>query len=86
MTFGNETVMNTPRNVRIMAEAIYDCGVKPEIELFDSGDIELARDMFADRIAAHARDGAAGSRRKLVTAFLLTRRPCCTRAIACRRV
>jgi uncharacterized protein (DUF849 family) len=48
MTFGNEAVINTPRNVRIMAEAVYDCGVKPEIELFDSGDIELARDMFAD--------------------------------------
>ena len=52
MTFGDETVINTPRNVRIMAEAIYDCGVKPEIELFDGGDIELARDMFAtDRCA-----------------------------------
>jgi 3-dehydrocarnitine:acetyl-CoA trimethylamine transferase len=48
MTFGNETVINTPRNIRIMAEAFYDCGVKPEIELFDGGDIELARDMFAD--------------------------------------
>jgi hypothetical protein len=32
----------------ILAQAIYDCGVKPEIELFYSGDIELARDMFAD--------------------------------------
>jgi hypothetical protein len=31
-----------------MAQAIYDCGAKPEIELFDSGVIELARDMFAD--------------------------------------
>ena len=48
MTFGAETVINTPRNVRTMAEAIYDSGAKPEIELFDSGDIELARDMFAD--------------------------------------
>ena len=48
MTFGNETVINTPRNVRIMAEAIYDSGVKPEIELFDSGDIELMRDMLSD--------------------------------------
>ena len=48
MTFGAETVINTPRNVRIMAEAIYDSGAKPEIELFDSGDIELARDMFGD--------------------------------------
>ena len=48
MTFGSETVINTPRNVRMMAEAIYDAGTKPEIELFDTGDIELARDMFAD--------------------------------------
>jgi uncharacterized protein (DUF849 family) len=48
MTFGNETVINTPRNARIMAQAIYESGAKPEIELFDSGDIELARDMFAD--------------------------------------
>lgn len=48
MTFGAEVVINTPKNARIMAEAIYDSGVKPEIELFDSGDIALARDMFAD--------------------------------------
>ncbi|HTR11739.1 MAG TPA: 3-keto-5-aminohexanoate cleavage protein [Roseiarcus sp.] len=48
MTFGAETVINTPRNVRIMAEAIYDSGVKPEVELFDSGDIELMRDMLSD--------------------------------------
>ena len=48
MTFGAETVINTPRNVRIMAQALYDSGVKPEIELFDSGDIELARDMLSD--------------------------------------
>jgi len=48
MTFGAETVINTPRNVRIMAEAIYDSGVKPEIELFDSGDIELMGDMLSD--------------------------------------
>ena len=48
MTFGAETVINTPRNVQIMAQVIYDSGAKPEIELFDSGDIELMRDMFAD--------------------------------------
>ena len=48
MTFGAETVINTPRNVRIMAEALYDSGAKPEIELFDTGDIELMRDMFSD--------------------------------------
>jgi uncharacterized protein (DUF849 family) len=48
MTFGTEVVINIPRNVRMMAEAIYEVGVKPEIELFDSGDIHLARDLFAD--------------------------------------
>jgi uncharacterized protein (DUF849 family) len=48
MTFGAEVVINIPRNVRIMAEAIYGAGVKPEIELFDSGDIHLARDLFND--------------------------------------
>ena len=64
MTFRNETVINTPRNVRIMAQAIYDCGVKPEIELFGSGDIELARNVRR-RIAAHACDGVAGAWRKL---------------------
>ena len=47
MTFGQEVVINTPPNVRIMAEAIHGAGVKPEIELFDSGDIHLARDLFA---------------------------------------
>ena len=31
-----------------MATAIYDSGVKPEIELFDTGDIELCRDLMAD--------------------------------------
>ena len=48
MTFGAEVVINIPKNVRIMAEAIYGAGVKPEIELFDSGDIHLARDLFGD--------------------------------------
>jgi uncharacterized protein (DUF849 family) len=31
-----------------MAEAIYDSGVKPEIELFDSGDIHLMKDLVAE--------------------------------------
>jgi uncharacterized protein (DUF849 family) len=48
MTFGTEVVINIPKNVRIMAEAIYGAGVKPEIEMFDSGDIHLARDLFAE--------------------------------------
>lgn len=48
MNSGGEVVINTPRNVRIMAAAIRDAGVLPELEIFDSGDIHLARDLIAD--------------------------------------
>ena len=47
MTFGTEVVINIPPNVTKMAEAMYGVGVKPEIEMFDSGDIHLANDLFA---------------------------------------
>lgn len=46
MTFGQEVVINIPPNVIKMAEAMYDVGVKPELELFDTGDIHLAQDLF----------------------------------------
>ena len=48
MNSGGEVVINTPRNVRIMAERMKAAGVLPEIELFDSGDCHLARDLLAD--------------------------------------
>lgn len=48
MNSGGEVVINTPGNVRKMAAAIYDSGAMPELELFDSGDIALARDLIAD--------------------------------------
>lgn len=48
MLFGNEVVINTPQNVRAMARAIYDSGARPEVELFDSGDIALMKDLIAD--------------------------------------
>jgi uncharacterized protein (DUF849 family) len=48
MTFGREVVINMPWSVRRMAEIIHDCGVKPELELFDTGDIALARDLLAE--------------------------------------
>lgn len=48
MNSGGEVVINTPANVRRMAKVIADAGVKPEIELFDSGDIALMRDLLAD--------------------------------------
>lgn len=46
MTFGSEVVINTPANVKIMADCIYAAGVKPELEVFDSGDIQLANDLL----------------------------------------
>jgi uncharacterized protein (DUF849 family) len=48
MNSGKEVVINTPGNVRRMAQVINDAGVKPEIELFDSGDIALMHDLLKD--------------------------------------
>jgi uncharacterized protein (DUF849 family) len=48
MNSGPDVVINTPANVRKMAKAMNDAGVIPELEVFDSGDMNLARDMFAD--------------------------------------
>jgi uncharacterized protein (DUF849 family) len=48
MNSGGQIVINTPENVRRMARVIREAGVKPEIELFDSGDIALLHDLIAD--------------------------------------
>jgi uncharacterized protein (DUF849 family) len=48
MNSGKEVVINTPANVRRMAKVMREAGVKPEVELFDSGDIALMNDMLAD--------------------------------------
>ncbi|HWW46913.1 MAG TPA: 3-keto-5-aminohexanoate cleavage protein [Xanthobacteraceae bacterium] len=48
MNSGKEVVINTPGNVRRMAKVMTDAGVKPEIELFDSGDIALMHDLLKD--------------------------------------
>jgi uncharacterized protein (DUF849 family) len=50
MNSGGEVVINTPRNVRIMAERMKAAGVLQEIELFDSGDCHLARDLLAEGV------------------------------------
>lgn len=49
MNSGGQVVINTPRNVGIMAQIISDCGVKPELELFDTGDISMANDFLRER-------------------------------------
>lgn len=43
-----QVVINSPANVRKMAAAIVEAGVKPELEVFDSGDIHLANDLLAE--------------------------------------
>ncbi|MDP3403809.1 MAG: 3-keto-5-aminohexanoate cleavage protein [Brevundimonas sp.] len=48
MNSGGQVVINTPGNVRKMAKVMREAGVKPEIELFDSGDIALMHDLIRD--------------------------------------
>jgi uncharacterized protein (DUF849 family) len=46
MNSGADVVINTPKNVTRMAAVITDAGVKPELEIFDSGDMHLALDLI----------------------------------------
>ena len=48
MNSGKEVVINTPPNVRRMIRVINEAGIKPEIELFDSGDIAFCRDLVKE--------------------------------------
>lgn len=48
MWFGGGAVINSPDNIKVMADAIYAAGVKPEFEVFDSGDIQLAQQLTQD--------------------------------------
>ena len=50
MNSGGQVVINTPGNVRKMAARIRAAGVLPELELFDSGDCHLARDLIAEGV------------------------------------
>jgi uncharacterized protein (DUF849 family) len=43
MFSGTAVVINTPRNLEIMARRIYAAGVLPEIEIFDGGDLQLCK-------------------------------------------
>jgi 3-dehydrocarnitine:acetyl-CoA trimethylamine transferase len=42
MYSGSAVMINTPRNLEIMAARIYAAGVVPEIEIFDTSDLQLA--------------------------------------------
>ena len=48
MWSGSAVVINTPGNVRRMARIMREAGSLPEIELFDSGDIALLKDVVGD--------------------------------------
>lgn len=48
MNSGSAVVINTPVNVRKMAAIIRESGARPEIELFDSGDIAMLADLVKD--------------------------------------
>lgn len=46
MNFGETGFVNIPAHLRIMAKAIADAGVKPELEVFEPGHVMLARRMI----------------------------------------
>jgi uncharacterized protein (DUF849 family) len=50
MNSGGDVVINTPANVRKMAAAIRAAGVMPELEIFDSGDLNMALDFLRDGV------------------------------------
>ncbi len=48
MNFNQHVFLNTPDHLTIMAKCIKAVGVKPELEVFDTGQIELAKKLIAD--------------------------------------
>jgi len=52
MNFGETAFVNTPAHLRIMAKAISEAGVKPEIEAFEPGHIVLARRLIDEGFIA----------------------------------
>lgn len=44
------TVINTPITLKTMADIANEAGTKPEIEIFDSGDLNMAKDFLAKGI------------------------------------
>lgn len=48
MNFGDRVFTNTPSHLTEMARLIREAGVKPELEVFDTGHVRLARKMVED--------------------------------------
>ena len=50
MWSGQAAVINSPENLKIMADRIYAAGVKPEIEVFNSSDMHLLNHFISEGI------------------------------------
>jgi len=48
MNFGQHAMVNVPAHLQKMATMIREAGVKPELEVFDLGHIELSKRLIAD--------------------------------------
>ncbi len=83
MTFGREVVINTPRNVARMTKIIREAGVKPELEVFDSGDIQLAKDLMAQGVLEGP--GMFSLVLGIKYGFLRRQRRCSTLGTCCHR-
>ena len=49
---GNSVVINTPHVLRIMAKRVLELGVKPEMEVFDTGQLWFAKTMYEEGLVA----------------------------------
>jgi uncharacterized protein (DUF849 family) len=52
LTMTERTMINTPTHLRVMARLIREAGVLPEIEVFDTGHIRLARRLIEEGVLA----------------------------------
>ena len=50
MWSGTSAVINSPESISTMAKAMKEAGSKPELEVFDSGDIQLAKQLIKDGV------------------------------------
>ena len=50
MWSGTSAVINAPDSITVMAQAMREAGSKPELEVFDSGDIQLAKQLIKDGV------------------------------------
>ena len=49
---GNSVVINTPHVLRVMAKRVLELGVKPEMEVFDTGQLWFAKTMYVEGLVA----------------------------------